>query len=242
MNKDIKPYKELGSSKKEQVAEMFDNISERYDFLNHLLSLSIDKGWRNKVVKMVQRDQANQILDVATGTADLAIALARVQPEHIKGIDISNGMLDVGRKKVSRKGLSDLISLEQADSENLPYEDHSFDAITVAFGVRNFEDLEKGLREIHRVLRPGGRLLILEFSQPQAFPFKQIYNFYFRYILPTLGKMVSRDSSAYSYLPESVGAFPYGKRMTGILENCGFRENRFQPVTFGIATIYDSLK
>lgn len=242
MNKDIKPYKELGSSKKEQVAEMFDNISERYDFLNHLLSLSIDKGWRNKVVKMVQRDQPRQILDVATGTADLAIALARIHPEHIKGIDISNGMLEVGRKKVSRKGLTDLISLEQADSENLPYDDDSFDAITVAFGVRNFEDLEKGLREIHRVLRPGGRLLILEFSQPQAFPFKQIYNFYFRYILPTLGKLVSRDSSAYSYLPESVGAFPFGKRMTSILEQCGYRENSFQSVTFGIATIYDSLK
>lgn len=242
MNKDIKPYKELGSSKKKQVAEMFDNISSRYDFLNHLLSLSIDKGWRNKVVKMVQRDKPGQILDVATGTADLAIAMARIHPEHIKGIDISNGMLEVGRKKVKRKGLTELISLEQADSENLPYGDASFDAITVAFGVRNFEDLEKGLREIHRVLRPGGRLLILEFSQPQAFPFKQIYNFYFRYILPTLGKMVSQDSSAYSYLPESVGAFPFGNRMTSILENCEFRDNKFQPVTFGIATIYDSLK
>lgn len=242
MSKEVKPYRELDSSKKEQVAQMFDNISQRYDFLNHLLSLSIDKGWRRKVVYLVHRDKPRRILDVATGTADLAIAMAKIAPESVVGVDISAGMLEVGRQKVRKKGLSELITLEQGDSENLPYPDASFDAITVAFGVRNFENLEKGLREMHRVLRPGGKLLILEFSQPTRFPFKQLYNFYFRNILPLLGKLVSRDQSAYTYLPESVGAFPYGLEMTKILKKCGYRNNRFTPVTFGVASIYESVK
>lgn len=242
MNKHVKPYRDLDSSKKEQVAQMFDNISANYDFLNHLLSLSIDKGWRRKVVRLIRQDKPQQILDVATGTADLAIAMAKIAPEKVVGVDISDGMLEVGRQKVRKKGLTELVTLENGDSENLPYPDASFDAITVAFGVRNFENLEKGLREMYRVLRPGGKLLVLEFSQPTRFPFKQLYNFYFRNILPLLGKLVSRDQSAYTYLPESVGAFPFGKQMTDILAQCGYQHNRFIPVTFGVATIYESVK
>lgn len=242
MSKEVKPYKEEEGSKKQQVAKMFDNISARYDFLNHLLSLSIDKGWRKKVVRLVKKENPKLVLDVATGTADLAIALSKSHPDKIIGIDISAGMLEVGRKKIAKKGLSQMITLEQADSEDLPFPDNHFDAITVAFGVRNFEHLEKGLAEMHRVLRPGGKLLVLEFSQPQNFPFKQFYNFYFKNILPGLGKLVSKDSSAYTYLPESVGAFPYGKAFIERLKKVGFQDNRYDPVTFGVATIYKSTK
>lgn len=241
MSKEVKPYQEEGS-KKEQVADMFDNIAARYDLLNHVLSLSIDKGWRKKVVKMASEGKPKLILDVATGTADLAIALEKAAPEAITGIDISAGMLEVGREKVAKKGLSKMISLEQADSENLPFPDQTFDAITVAFGVRNFENLEKGLSEMFRVLKPGGKLLVLEFSQPQKFPFKQLYNFYFKNILPTIGKLVSKDARAYTYLPESVQAFPYGDKFMTIMENCGYKKGRKIPVTFGIATIYEGLK
>jgi demethylmenaquinone methyltransferase/2-methoxy-6-polyprenyl-1,4-benzoquinol methylase len=241
MSKEVKPYQAEGS-KKEQVAEMFDNISERYDLLNHVLSLSIDKGWRKKVVKMVAAKKPKLVLDVATGTADLAIALEKAYPDKITGIDISAGMLDVGRKKVAKKGLSTMISLEQADSENLPFGDETFDAITVAFGVRNFENLEKGLNEMRRVLKPGGHLLVLEFSQPQRFPFKQFYSFYFKNILPTIGKLISKDARAYTYLPESVQAFPHGTAFVSIMEKCGYKAGRRIPVTFGIATIYEGLK
>lgn len=242
MKKEVKPYQDKEGSKKEQVAEMFDNISERYDFLNHVLSLNIDKAWRKKVVKMASQGQPKRILDVATGTADLAIALEKARPEKIVGIDISNGMLEVGREKVAKKDLSQLITLEQADSEDLPFENATFDAVTVAFGVRNFENLEKGLSEINRVLKPGGKLLVLEFSQPQKFPFKQVYRFYFKNILPGLGRLVSKDSSAYTYLPESVDAFPYGEKLTAILKDCGFATASYKPVTFGVATIYEALK
>lgn len=242
MSKEVKPYKEAEGTKKEQVAQMFDNISERYDFLNHVLSLNIDKGWRKKVVKMAAQDNPASILDVATGTADLAIALTKANPKKITGIDISQGMLDVGQKKIDAKNLSKLITLQKADSENLPFSDNSFDAVTVAFGVRNFEDLKKGLSEIQRVLRPGGKLLVLEFSQPTAFPFKQFYRFYFKNILPALGKMISKDQSAYTYLPESVDAFPYGEELTGILKDVGFKSANYKPVTFGVATIYEALK
>jgi demethylmenaquinone methyltransferase/2-methoxy-6-polyprenyl-1,4-benzoquinol methylase len=241
MTKEVKPYNEAGS-KKQQVAEMFDNISERYDLLNHLLSLSIDKGWRRKVVRMASEGKPKLILDVATGTADLAIALKKAHPEKITGIDISAGMLSVGRTKIAKKKLSSLITLEQADSEDLPFADDTFDAITVAFGVRNFENLKKGLSEMRRVLKPGGRLLILEFSQPQSFPFTQIYNFYFKYVLPTIGKLVSKDSRAYTYLPESVQAFPYGDAFRNILAEVGYETGRVIPVTFGIATIYEGRK
>lgn len=241
MSKEVKPY-EASGSKKEQVAEMFDNISERYDLLNHVLSLSIDKGWRKKVVRMVEAKKPKMILDVATGTADLAIALEKAHPDKITGIDISNGMLEVGRKKVAVKGLSKIITLEQADSENLPFPDHTFDAITVAFGVRNFENLKKGLSEMNRVLKPGGHLLVLEFSQPQKFPFKQLYNFYFKNILPTIGKLISKDPRAYTYLPESVQAFPHGEAFMGILKECGYKAGARIPLTFGIASIYEGLK
>lgn len=241
MSKEVKPYQAEGS-KKEQVAEMFDNISARYDLLNHLLSLSIDKGWRKKVVKLVSAKKPKLLLDVATGTADLAIALEKTHPEKITGIDISAGMLEVGRKKVAAKGLSQMISLEQADSENLPFADQTFDAITVAFGVRNFENLEKGLSEMYRVLKPGGHLLVLEFSQPQGFPMKQLYSFYFKNILPTIGKLVSKDARAYTYLPESVQAFPHGKEFMAIMEKCGYKQGVRIPLTFGIASIYEGLK
>lgn len=221
---------------------MFDNISERYDFLNHMLSMSIDKGWRKKVVKMVVADNPKKILDVATGTADLAIALAKALPHHITGIDISQGMLDVGQKKIVARNLAQSISLQQADSEDLPFAHASFDAVTVAFGVRNFEHLEKGLEEIFRVLKPGGRLVVLEFSQPDRFPFRQVYRFYFKNILPGLGRLISKDSNAYTYLPESVDAFPYGADFNAILKKCGYKKPSHQPVTFGVATIYNALK
>tara|TARA_R110002096_G_scaffold74101_2_gene175774 strand:+ start:24963 stop:25688 length:726 start_codon:yes stop_codon:yes gene_type:complete len=241
MSEQVKPYKAEGS-KKEQVAEMFDNISHRYDFLNHFLSLNIDKGWRRKVVKTVTEQNPDQILDVATGTADLAIALTKARPKKITGIDISAGMLAVGQKKIEARSLDKVITLTQADSENLPFEDESFDVVTVAFGVRNFENLEKGLAEIQRVLRKDGKLLVLEFSQPSSFPFKQLYKFYFKNILPGLGKMLSKDSSAYTYLPESVDAFPYGDRFINILNKLGFKNSSYKEVTLGVAMIYDATK
>ena len=242
MSKEVKPYQNEEGSKKEQVAKMFDNISERYDFLNHILSLNIDKGWRRKVVRMASQGNPQSILDVATGTADLAIALKKVQPREIIGVDISQGMLDVGQKKISGKGLGELITLKLGDSEDLPFENDRFDVVTVAFGVRNFENLEKGLSEIRRVLTPGGKLLVLEFSQPESFPFKQLYRFYFKNILPGIGRLVSRDSSAYTYLPDSVDAFPYGNDFTAILKHCGYKNSRAQKLTFGIANIYEALK
>lgn len=240
--KEVKPYKESEGSKKEQVAQMFDNISERYDFLNHILSLNIDKGWRKKVVKMASHGKPKAILDVATGTADLAIALVKANPEKITGIDISRGMLDVGQRKIDNKGLSQMITLEQADSEDLPFQDNTFDIVTVAFGVRNFENLEKGIKEIRRVLKPEGKILVLEFSQPTGFPFKQVYKFYFKNILPTLGRLVSKDQSAYTYLPESVNAFPHGAAFIKVLGECEFKDTSFKPVTFGVASIYEGTK
>ena len=238
MKQTVKPYKNSSLSKKEQVAEMFDNIAGNYDFLNHFLSLGIDIYWRKRLVKRLKNQAPKHILDVATGTGDLAIAMLKSNPEKVIGIDISKGMLEVGRKKMKDKGLEDRISLKQADSENLPFEDNTFDAVTVSFGARNFENLEKGLSEMCRVMRPGGKLYILEFSQPTIFPFKQIYQFYFKYILPLVGKMVSKDNAAYTYLPESVGAFPYGSKLNNIIEECGYSNASSHPLTMGIATIY----
>lgn len=240
---EVKPYDNSDLGKKAQVEQMFDNISGKYDFLNHTLSLNIDKGWRKETVKEISQSSPKVILDVATGTADLAIALNKMpSAEKIFGIDISQGMLDMGQVKLKDLKLNDKIILQKADSENLPFEDDTFDAITVAFGVRNFETLELGLSEMLRVLKPGGTVGVLEFSQPQSFPFKQLYTFYFKNILPRLGKMISRDDAAYTYLPDSVGAFPYGDKFVEILNKVGFKNSRARPLTFGVSSLYIATK
>ena len=238
----VVPYKDENSGKKEQVAKMFDNISHRYDFLNHFLSLGIDKVWRRKAISMLKPLHPKLILDVATGTGDFAIQALSLNPDRIFGIDISEGMLEMGRNKLKDRNLSSKIELLQGDSENIPFEENKFDAVTVAFGVRNFENLEKGLREIFRVLKPGGKLIVLEFSRPKAFPMKQGYNFYFKTILPKIGRMVSSDKSAYTYLPESVEAFPDGADFLRILENVGFKKSQCKVLTFGISSIYSGVK
>lgn len=238
----VTPYKTSNLSKKEQVAQMFDNISGNYDFLNHFLSLGIDKGWRKKVVKIAGQVPHQNILDVATGTADLAIALAKLSPKKIDGVDISAGMLRVGDEKIKKQNLQQVIQLTQGDSENLPFETASFDVVTVAFGVRNFENLDQGLAEIYRVIKPGGKIIVLEFSQPTSFPFKQVYRFYFKHVLPRLGKWVSKDASAYTYLPESVDAFPYGQAFLDRLKLAGFAKEKATPLTFGISSIYEGSK
>lgn len=234
----VVPYKEEKISKKEQVARMFDNISERYDFLNHLLSLGIDRGWRRNAIRLLKPYSPRIILDVATGTGDFAIQALDILPDKIIGVDISEGMLEVGRKKVTARGLSNIIEMRSGDSENLPFEDNNFDAVTVGFGVRNFENLEKGLMEIYRVMKPGAMLIVLEFSKPARFPFKQIYNFYFKIILPKIGRWVSHDKAAYTYLPESVEAFPDWVDFIEILKNTGFKNTACKPQTFGISSIY----
>jgi demethylmenaquinone methyltransferase/2-methoxy-6-polyprenyl-1,4-benzoquinol methylase len=226
-------------SKKEQVAGMFDGIAARYDLLNHLLSLGIDKGWRRKAIREVASVSPKAILDVATGTGDLAIQAAKTIPEaHITGVDISVGMLDVGRKKVAAQSLAQAISMQEGDSESLPFKDHAYDAVMCAYGVRNFEHLEAGLREMHRVLRPGGKLAILEFSKPKGFPMSQAFAFYFKFVLPTVGRLVSKHSRAYTYLPESVAAFPEGNTFCELLTSCGFTQAKARPLTFGITTLY----
>ena len=221
---------------------MFDSISHRYDFLNHLLSLNIDKVWRKKAIKLLEPFHPKTILDIATGTGDFAIAAKRLNPEKVIGVDLSEGMLSIGREKLKRKGLEQLIQLQKGDSENLPFEDDFFDAAIVAFGVRNFENLEKGLKEINRVLKPEGVFIVLEFSQPRKAPFKQLYFFYFDRILPLLGRAVSKDNRAYTYLPESVREFPDGDAFISVLEKTGFEKCRWLPQTFGIASIYEAQK
>ncbi|GCD77065.1 demethylmenaquinone methyltransferase [Thermaurantimonas aggregans] len=239
---EVKPYSDKAGSKKEQVAEMFDNISPKYDFLNHTLSLGIDRGWRKKLLRLASKAKPKIILDVATGTGDLAIALAELNPEHIIGVDISEGMLSYGHKKIEKKGLKGLITLQKGDSEALEFADNTFDAVTVAFGVRNFEHLEAGLAEMLRVTKPGGKIYILEFSQPEGFPFAQLYKFYFKNILPLVGRWVSKDSRAYSYLPDSVEAFPFGEAFANILKKLGYKNIRLHRLTFGVATIYEAEK
>jgi demethylmenaquinone methyltransferase/2-methoxy-6-polyprenyl-1,4-benzoquinol methylase len=234
----VKPYHSSDKSKKEEVAEMFDNISSRYDFLNRFLSLGIDVSWRKKTVREVSRSTPKHVLDMATGTADLAIMMAKNGIPKITGADLSAGMLRVGQQKISVKALENKINLIQADSENLPFDSEQFDAATVAFGVRNFENTVKGLAELHRVLKAEGQLFVLEFSQPEKFPFKQGYGFYFRYILPRWGRLISGDHAAYTYLPESVKAFPYGDEFMQVAKKAGFRGGRFIPLTFGIASLY----
>lgn len=241
-SKEVRPYEDREGSKKEQVAQMFDNIAHSYDRLNHILSLGIDKGWRKRLLNMARASKPNHILDVATGTADLAIALAKLEPKKIIGVDISNGMLDIGRQKVNRKALGERIELAYGDSENLPFDDNTFDLVTVAFGVRNFENLEKGLSEMNRVLKPGGQILVLEFSQPESFPFSQLYKLYFKFILPGVGRLLSKDSSAYTYLPASVEAFPYGKAFTEVMEGCGYKDTKIRKLTLGVASIYRGVK
>ena len=238
----VKPYKNSDRTKKEQVTKMFDNISNEYDSLNRVISFGIDVKWRNKVVSLVNNSSPETILDVATGTGDLAINLVKTNAKKIIGLDISDGMLEVGRKKISKKELSSTIEMVLGDSENLLFEDNSFDAITVAFGVRNFENLEIGLSEIFRVLKPNGIFVILETSVPTKTPFKQGYKFYTKYILPVIGKLFSKDRSAYSYLSESASLFPYGDVLNNILRQIGFIDVKDHPQTFGVATIYTASK
>lgn len=238
----VVPYKEEHAGKKEQVAKMFDNISGRYDFLNHLLSLGIDIRWRRKAILELTEIRPKLILDVATGTGDFAIQALDLQPDKVIGIDISEGMLDVGRKKLKERHLDQKIELRSGDSENLPFEENKFDAVIVAFGVRNFENLEKGLAEIFRVVKPGGKVVILEFSKPSHFPFKQLYNFYFKFVLPKIGRLISQDQAAYTYLPESVQAFPDGNDFLKILSGIGYKNAACQPLTFGISSLYTGIK
>jgi len=236
------PQHYKGSTKRERVEEMFDSIATRYDLLNKVLSAGIDRSWRKKAIDELIAIKPTAILDIATGTADLALECMRLKPAEIIGIDISNKMLDIGRHKIMAKGYQGIIRLEQADSEQLPYDDARFDAITVAFGVRNFEHLEEGLKEMYRVLRPGGKVVILEFSQPDRFPVKQFYNFYSYKVMPKIGQMLSKERSAYEYLPASVAAFPYGKNFLSILTKTGFGDTKSIPLTFGIASIYTGIK
>ncbi len=238
----VVPYKEDTKGKKDQVASMFNNISKNYDLLNHLLSMGIDILWRKKAVKLLKKEQPKQILDIATGTGDFALEALSLRPEKITGVDISEGMLEVGRKKMKERGVDKIIELNVGDSENLQFPDNTFDAVIVSFGVRNFENLEKGLAEMFRVLKPSGSVVIIEFSKPKAFPFKQIFNFYFTSILPQIGKVISKDNSAYTYLPESVQEFPDGDRFIGILQQIGFKQTRCIPLTFGISSIYQGRK
>ena len=238
----IKPYKSSDLGKKEQVTQMFDTISKEYDGLNRVISFGIDIRWRKKVVSLVKDTQPQTVLDIATGTGDLAIALTETNAEKIIGLDISQGMMDIGKKKVKDKKLDSTIEFILGDSENLPFEDSSIDAITVAFGIRNFENLEKGLSEIRRVLKPNGIFVILETSVPTKTPFKQGYHLYTKNILPLIGKLFSKDKSAYSYLSESASVFPHGETLNNILREIGFINVRHFPQTFGAATIYSASK
>ena len=237
----VQPESGSGKSKKTQVQEMFDGISGQYDFLKRFRARGIEQSWRRKAIRMLMEEKADNVLDVATGTADFAIAAHRAGAKEVTGIDLSEGMLSIGREKLRRKGLEQ-IRLLQGDSENLPFEDNSFDAVIVAFGVRNFENLSKGLKEMNRILRPGGRAIILEFSNPKKFPVKQLYSFYFRYILPVWGRMLSKHKSAYTYLPESVKSFPEEGAFNQLMLEAGFRESADRRLSFGICSIYSGRK
>ncbi|MGN7205878.1 bifunctional demethylmenaquinone methyltransferase/2-methoxy-6-polyprenyl-1,4-benzoquinol methylase UbiE [Pedobacter sp. SAFR-022] len=243
MNEKITPYHNQTVTKKEQVATMFNNISGTYDFLNHFMSLGIDILWRKKAIRQLKAQQPKSILDVATGTGDFAFeAIKILKPEKITGVDISAGMLEVAKRKIRERKLEHVFSVRLGDSEMLPFEDNQFDAITVAYGVRNYENLEKGLADMRRVLKPGGKIVILEFSKPQGFPVKQLYNFYFKHITPFFGKVFSKDARAYQYLPESVAAFPDGTAFTQLMERVGFSQTKQITLTFGISSIYTGIK
>lgn len=238
MSETALPYSNSSDSKKAQVEQMFDNISGNYDFLNHFLSLGIDILWRKKAIAILKKYNPKHILDVATGTADFAIEALAVRPEKIIGVDISEGMLSKGRIKLKDKKLDAIIELQKGDSENLNFQENTFDAVIVSFGVRNFENLEKGLSNIYRVLKPNAPLIVLEFSKPKKFPIKQLYNIYFKFALPTIGKLISKDSSAYTYLPESVEVFPDGDKFITILDKIGYKGCKLKSLTFGISSIY----
>jgi len=242
MSQNVTPYKDSGLGKKEQVAQMFDTISGNYDGLNRVISFGIDVKWRKKVLELVAAKKPNTILDIATGTGDLAILMAQTDAREIIGADISEGMMEVGRKKVVDKNLDGRVQLVYGDSEKLPFADAYFDAITVAFGIRNFETLEKGLAEILRVLKPCGIFVILETSVPVKFPFKQGYKIYSKYLLPLIGRVFSKDREAYAYLSESASVFPYGETLNNILRKIGFIEVKNMPQTMGVATIYTASK
>ena len=237
----VKPYSEEGSKTK-QIASMFDNIAHRYDFLNRSLSMGIDIIWRKKAIAQLKEIQPKTILDVATGTGDFALEAMSLNPDKITGVDISVGMLELGKVKIAKKNLSDKIEMVVGDSEDLPFQDNTYDAATVAFGVRNFENLQKGLTDIHRVLRPGGKLVVLELSTPKKFPIKQLFGFYFNNILPLLGKILSKDDSAYTYLPMSVNAFPDGEDFKKVMAASGFQRNTSKSLTFGICSLYTGVK
>ncbi len=242
MNQEITPYAG-NETKKEQVTTMFNNISGTYDFLNHFLSLGIDIIWRRMAIKELATIQPKTILDVATGTGDFAFeSISILKPEKIIGVDISEGMLEVAKKKIKERNLGDVFSVQLGDSEGLNFEDSTFDAITVAFGVRNYEHLEKGLSDMLRVLKPGGKIVILEFSKPRVFPVKQLYHFYFKYVTPFFGKLFSKDKRAYTYLNESVIAFPDGQAFTQLMEKVGYQNTKHRSLTFGISAIYTGIK
>jgi demethylmenaquinone methyltransferase/2-methoxy-6-polyprenyl-1,4-benzoquinol methylase len=243
MSENVTPYKDQELTKKEQVAKMFNNISKTYDFLNHFLSLGIDIIWRKKAINELIKDKPQTILDVATGTGDFAFeALEKLKPKKIIGVDISQGMLNIADKKILKRGKSDVFEVRLGDSEKLLFDNDSFDAVTVAYGVRNFENLEKGIADMLRVLKPNGKAVILEFSKPKAFPIKQLYNFYFNYVTPTVGKVFSKDASAYSYLPESVAAFPDGAKFIALMDKVGYKNTKCKPLAFGICSIYTGIK
>jgi demethylmenaquinone methyltransferase/2-methoxy-6-polyprenyl-1,4-benzoquinol methylase len=238
----VVPYKDKEGSKREQVAEMFDNISPKYDLLNHLLSGGVDIYWRKRAIKLLRKQQPKVILDIASGTGDFAIEALSLNPQKVIGVDISEGMLAVGREKIKKLGKESIITLQSGDSENLSFTDNYFDAVIVSFGVRNFQNLLAGLTEMNRVMKSDGTCIVVEFSKPRSFPFKQLYNFYFKYILPLIGKTVSKDSAAYTYLPESVQAFPDGEAFLEIFKKAGFKNTKCIPLTFGICTIYTGQK
>lgn len=239
MEKKVTPYQESSLNKKEQVEQMFDTISEEYDGLNRIISLGTDVSWRKKVVKFVQQKHPTSILDIATGTGDLALQFAeKIEADRIVGLDLSEGMLSIAKKKALKNPSHSKVEFIKGDSENLPFEDNSFDAITVSFGIRNFEDLDKGLSEIYRVLSPGGIFVILETSVPTKFPWKQGYHMYSKGILPIIGKVFSKDKVAYRYLSESASVFPHGEKLNNILRKIGFIEVENKPQTLGVATIY----
>ena len=238
----IKPYSKDGH-KAEQVEKMFDSIAPTYDLLNHFLSLGIDKHWRKAAINSLKRYKPKDILDVATGTGDFAILASKMlAPDKLTGIDISEGMLDVGRKKIDKNKLGSVVSFQKDDCLNLSFADGSFDAVTVAYGIRNFENLERGLSEMLRVLRPGGRLAIIELTSPQKFPMKQLFKLYSHVLMPTVGKIISKDSNAYSYLPATMEAFPQGEVMKVVLEKIGYKDVRFRRFTFGLSTLYTAGK